>query len=136
MDHESASPLRRLAAACAVTLTLAASPALAAGGAPEGFPTLSSRPEIAQRQAIGCSVVGLGVTGLALASGTMATAGGGATAAPAVAELLAFFGAGCTMGAFIATAFPPGAPAPEAPAPARESPDSRRLRIQAAEYIP
>lgn len=111
------------------------------GLAPD-LPTLSNEPEIAQRQALGCTVVGLGLTGVALASGMAATGGGAAAGGPVVAELLAYFGAGCTMGAFIATAFPvPGASAePTAPAqaPAANDPASEkhRLRIEAAALIP
>lgn len=66
--------------------------------------------DVARRQALGCTVVGLGVTGLAMASGAMATAGSGGTAAvpigTVVGEILAYFGAGCTIGAFLAGLFP------------------------------
>lgn len=145
-------PIRRpaLAAALLVTGFLASgalSPAHANGTAQPGtglapdLPTLSSEPEVAQRQALGCTVVGLGLTGMALASGVVATGGGAAAGGPVVAELLAYFGAGCTMGAFIATAFPmPGAgaePSTPAQAPANDpAMDARRLRIEAAALLP
>lgn len=110
-------------------------------GLPTDLPTLSSEPEVAQRQALGCTVVGLGLTGVALASGVVATGGGAAAGGAVVAELLAYFGAGCTMGAFIATAFPvPGAGAQSSPptqAPANDPTlDKRRLRIEAAALLP
>ena len=111
---------------------------IGAGSVPAEFPTLSTEPALAQRQAVGCSIVGLGLTGLALATGMAATSGGAAAASgPMVAELLAYFGAGCTMGAFIATAFPMGNATPDT-TPARLPDGVRpaqllRLRVESAE---
>ena len=70
----------------------------------------SSNPEMAQRQAVGCTLVGLGVTGVAVASGTLAAAGsGGSGVVPvsaAIGQIITYFGAGCTIGAFLAGLFP------------------------------
>ena len=70
----------------------------------------SGHPEVAQRQALGCTVVGLGVTGVAVASGVVATAGSaGSGAVPVgamVGEIITYFGAGCTIGAFLANLYP------------------------------
>ncbi len=136
-----------LAAALLVTggLLVPASPlraeAIQPGGPVVDMPTLSNEPRVAQRQALGCSVVGLGLTGVALASGVAATGGGAVAGGPAVAELLAYFGAGCTMGAFIATAFSVQGTASEADTPAQAPADDptlekRRLRIEAAALLP
>lgn len=67
----------------------------------------SGQREVAERQAAGCALLGLGVTGLAMASGALTAAGTGGTAAVPVGvvlgEVVAYFGAGCTIGAFLAT---------------------------------
>lgn len=104
-------------AAMAVVTSAAISPALAAAAAGSGgggvsWPALaeiatpSGQREVAERQAAGCALLGLGVTGLAMASGALTAAGtGGAVAAPvgaALGEVVAYFGAGCTIGAFLA----------------------------------
>ncbi|MBP2229283.1 hypothetical protein J2847_002577 [Azospirillum agricola] len=112
-----------------------------ASGLPADFPTLSSEPVLAQRQAMGCSVVGLGLTGLALASGVAGTGGVGG---PVVGQILTYFGAGCTMGVFIATAFPTGdvggttTPAQARPVVPQPDPavQKLRLRLEAAALIP
>jgi hypothetical protein len=106
-----------MVAAMVIVTSAAAAPALAAAGAGSGgggvsWPALaeiatpSGQREVAERQAAGCALLGLGVTGLAMASGALTAAGtGGAVAAPvgaALGEVVAYFGAGCTIGAFLA----------------------------------
>ncbi|PWC90096.1 hypothetical protein TSH100_03690 [Azospirillum sp. TSH100] len=105
-----------MAASMIIAASVAASPALAAAAAGSGsgngsWPALaeiatpSGEREVAERQAAGCALLGLGVTGLAVASGALTAAGtGGAGAAPvgaALGEVVAYFGAGCTIGAFL-----------------------------------
>lgn len=64
-------------------------------------------PDMAQRQAMGCTVVGLGLTGVAMMSGALATAGaGGVPVGAAFGEIVTYFGTGCTIGAFLAGLFP------------------------------
>ncbi|HYH37426.1 MAG TPA: hypothetical protein VD860_04325 [Azospirillum sp.] len=125
---------RRAAAAAVAGALLAGAvpaPALAApgggggagGGAGGPFPwsmateltSPSANPEVAQRQALGCTLVGLGVTGVAVASGALASAGSGGPGAVAVGamvgEIVTYFGAGCSIGAFLAGLFSMGRPA-------------------------
>ncbi len=106
-----------VAAALLMAALAGATPASAAstsniGGGGISWPALaeiatpSGQREVAERQAAGCALLGLGVTGLAMASGALTTAGtGGAAAVPvgvALGEVVAYFGAGCTIGAFLA----------------------------------
>ncbi|PWC31244.1 hypothetical protein TSO352_31110 [Azospirillum sp. TSO35-2] len=93
----------------------------AVGGAPfrhlmeDSIVVPSANPGMAQRQAVGCTLGGFGVAGIAITSGAMAAAGAAGAAMPvgvAMNELIAYFGAGCTIGAFLAGLFPP-APAPD-----------------------
>lgn len=106
-----------MVAAMVIVTSAAASPALAAAAAGSGgggvsWPALaeiatpSGQREVAERQAAGCALLGLGVTGLAMASGALTAAGTGGAAVPvgaALGEVVAYFGAGCTIGAFLAT---------------------------------
>jgi hypothetical protein len=75
----------------------------------------SPNPEMAQRQAVGCTVVGLGVTGVAVASGALAMTGSGGSGfvpvSAAIGQIITYFGAGCTIGAFLAGLFPVRQPA-------------------------
>ena len=99
--------------------TALAAPGSGGGGGNAPWPnvaeiaTPSGDPAVAQRQALGCTVVGLGVTGVAVASGAVATArsgGGGAVPVGAmVGEIVTYFGAGCTIGAYLAGLFAPAA---------------------------
>ncbi|WP_448191845.1 hypothetical protein [Azospirillum sp. sgz301742] len=69
----------------------------------------SSNPEMAQRQALGCTLVGLGVTGIAVASGALTVgpaASGLIPVGAAIGGIITYFGAGCTIGAFLAGLFP------------------------------
>ena len=128
----------------AAALALSAGPALATGttdpSVPANLPALSADPEVAQRQALGCGIVGLGAAGVALASGMVMTVGSGGAAAPAsvvIGELLAYFGAGCTVGAFLATALPASPPTADILAPAPIIPPAdRNRRVEAAELTP
>lgn len=117
-------PIRRtgcgrlgVGAALVIAALAGAMPASAAGASNVGgggasWPVLadiatpSGQREVAERQAAGCALLGLGVTGLAMASGALTTAGtGGAATVPvgvALGEVVAYFGAGCTIGAFLA----------------------------------
>lgn len=112
-----------LVALLAGTLPGPAAAASASGGASTSWPALaeiatpSRHPEVAQRQALGCALVGLGVTGVAVASGALTVAGTGGTAVvPASAVLggiVTYFGAGCTIGAFLGGLFLFGYPVAE-----------------------
>lgn len=117
-------PIRRIgngrlgfAVAMVVVALAGAAPASAATASSPGngavsWPALaeiatpSGQREVAERQAAGCALLGLGVTGLAMASGALTAAGtGGAAAVPigaALGEVVSYFGAGCTIGAFLA----------------------------------
>lgn len=122
----------------AATLVLPiASPAVAAG-LPGELPVLSAQPEVAQRQAIGCGIVGFTAAGIALATGAVATVSTGGMMAPAttvVGELLAYFGAGCSVGAYLAMAYPATEPTAEAASPIPPDFLERRLKIEAAELV-
>ncbi|PWC52735.1 hypothetical protein TSO221_13135 [Azospirillum sp. TSO22-1] len=108
----------------AVPVSALAAPGGGAGGGAGGpFPwsmateltSPSANPEVAQRQALGCTLVGLGVTGVAVASGALASAGSAGSGTVAVGamvgEIVTYFGAGCSIGAFLAGLFSMGRPA-------------------------
>lgn len=121
----------------AALLAPMATPSFAAG-MPGELPVLSPQPEVAQRQAVGCGIVGFTAAGIALATGAVATAGTGGMMAPAttvVGELLAYFGAGCSVGAYLAGAFPAAEPTTEAILPMAPGPAERSLKIEAAELV-